>query len=135
MPPRVAEHLDQQVRAAVDDLGVLHEVGGGVDHAQHLDHAAHPREVAQCSLHRRDQVQSHLAGMVPGFSGADFAPYLGHGGHVFAGGSALARQVQRVAVEHIGVEVATGCGHGGQHQAQLLQALFRVDGGHAAAPW
>ena len=47
VPAAVAEHLDQQVRAAVDDLGVFAELGHGVDHAEQLDDALHPVEIAE----------------------------------------------------------------------------------------
>ena len=32
----LAEHLDEEVRAAVDDLGVLDEVGHGIHHPEQL---------------------------------------------------------------------------------------------------
>src|SRR5205085_9364129 len=36
MPPAFAKHLDKEIGAAVDDLGMIFEIGGGVYHAEHL---------------------------------------------------------------------------------------------------
>jgi hypothetical protein len=63
VPAAIAEHLDEQVGAAVDHLGLVAELGHGVDHAQHLDDALDAIEVAQLGLHHRDQVEAGLARM------------------------------------------------------------------------
>src|SRR5439155_667188 len=48
----VAEHLDEQVRAAVDDLRLVAELGRAVHHAEQLHHAAHAVEAAELGLQR-----------------------------------------------------------------------------------
>ena len=42
----LAEHLDKQIGAAVDDFGMILEIGGRVDHPQHLDDVLHLVEIA-----------------------------------------------------------------------------------------
>ena len=46
MAASVAEHLDHQVRAAVEHLGDVEEAGPGLDEAAQLDDARDPREIA-----------------------------------------------------------------------------------------
>src|SRR5437660_12247870 len=36
VPAAIAEHLDEQIGAAVDDFGLVAELGHGIDHAPHL---------------------------------------------------------------------------------------------------
>src|SRR3954447_13260347 len=72
--PPVPEHLDEQVRAAVDHLGLLAESGHGVDHAQQLDDPADPIEVAQLGFHGRDQLEAGHAGVAVGLLDRDILP-------------------------------------------------------------
>src|SRR2546425_11618555 len=51
----VAEHLDEQVRAAVDHLRLVGELGRAVHHAEQLHHALHAVEAAELGLHHREQ--------------------------------------------------------------------------------
>src|SRR5262249_21264825 len=55
--PRLAEHLDEHVGAAVDDLGMVLEVRHGVDHAEHLEDCLDPVERAQRLAGGREQLQ------------------------------------------------------------------------------
>jgi hypothetical protein len=60
MASGVAQHLDHQVRAAVDDLGDVDEVGTGLDEAAQLDHPHHAVEIAVAGgLHLGQQVDPH----------------------------------------------------------------------------
>ena len=61
--PTPPEHLDHQVGAAVDHLRVMGEFRHGVDHAEQLDDAVHPVEVAERLLHHREQVDPGEPGM------------------------------------------------------------------------
>ena len=38
MAARIAKRFDEEIGAAVDDFGVIAEVGLGVDHAEQFDH-------------------------------------------------------------------------------------------------
>src|SRR5271166_7008212 len=56
MPPALAEHLDEEVGAAIDDLRVVLEIGSGIDHPKHFDDILHTVEIAaERILDRRDQ--------------------------------------------------------------------------------
>src|SRR6266853_179521 len=62
MPPALAEHLDEQVGAAVDDFRVILEIGGGIDHPEHLDDVLQAVEIAaERILDCRDQHEPHTA--------------------------------------------------------------------------
>ena len=37
VPTRVAKDLDEKIRATIDDLRVVLEIGRGVDHPEHID--------------------------------------------------------------------------------------------------
>ena len=58
MAADVAEHLDQKVGAAVDDLGMVSEGRLGVDHAEELDHRLDARKLAKRGLGDREQLQA-----------------------------------------------------------------------------
>jgi hypothetical protein len=46
MPPGIAQRLDQEIGGAVDHLGLVGEIGGGVDEAGQLDDPFQPVEIA-----------------------------------------------------------------------------------------
>src|SRR3989449_10624411 len=58
----VAEHLDKQIRAAVDHLRLVAELGRAVHHAEQLHHAAHAVEAAELRLHHREQSEERRVG-------------------------------------------------------------------------
>jgi hypothetical protein len=57
----LAEHLDHQIRKAVDDLGLIPEAFGRIDHAQHLDDALDLVEAAQERPRRSEEIDTDLA--------------------------------------------------------------------------
>src|SRR5205085_11564370 len=62
MPTALAEHLDKQIRAAVDDFRMIFEIGGGVDHPEHFDDVLDAVEIAaERILDRRDQHEPDAA--------------------------------------------------------------------------
>ena len=73
----VTEDLGEEFGAAVDDLGVLAEVGGGVDHAKEFDDLFDAVEgaelVAEGGEHGETGLAGGLAGFVEGEFGADLA--------------------------------------------------------------
>src|ERR1700757_3979508 len=108
VPAALTEHLDKEVRTAVDDFGVILEIGSGIDHAQHFDDILHPAEIAiQRVLYRRDQHQTHATGMLISFldrhAGAEFA--FGHPA-VRPARWPLAREVEQIA-DPLGVNVVS----------------------------
>jgi hypothetical protein len=46
VPPGIAQRLDQEIRRAVDHLGLVAEIAGGVDEARQLHHPHQPVEIA-----------------------------------------------------------------------------------------
>ena len=58
MATRLAERLDKEVRAAVDDFGMIAEVGLGVDHPEQFDHRLDTREFANRRFCDRQQLQA-----------------------------------------------------------------------------
>src|SRR5213593_2390684 len=57
----LAEDLDHQVGEAVDDLGLIAEPLGRIDHAEDLDDAADLVEAAEIRAHGGQQGEAHLA--------------------------------------------------------------------------
>src|SRR3990170_1662565 len=62
MAPGVAEHFYEQVGTAVDHLRLVAEIGFGVHHAEHLDHAPDAVEAAEFRLHDGEQCETGRAG-------------------------------------------------------------------------
>src|SRR5690606_6950428 len=118
----VAEDLDHQVRAAVDDGGDGLEVAGGLDEAAQLDHADDALEVAvEGGRHLGQQVDAAHArrglGLFRGDVGADRAldPARGVVGQ-------LAGDVDQVPAAHEGHVVGHRRGGGGQLDAEFGEA-------------
>src|ERR1700690_2955948 len=61
MAPGFAEHLDHEVGAAVDHLGMIAEIRLGVDHAEKLDQSLDAREVADRGFGDCEQLQAREA--------------------------------------------------------------------------
>jgi len=62
VPAGFAEHIDEQVRAAVDDLGRIVEIRRGVDHAEELDDVVHAVERAERVAHRGEEAKADEPG-------------------------------------------------------------------------
>jgi len=76
LPAGFSENLDEQVRTAVDDLGMLPELGSGIDHAEQLQHLD-PCEVAACGfLHEREELQPYEPRVVIGLLYIDVLAHL-----------------------------------------------------------
>src|ERR1700722_20055503 len=58
MAPRFAEHLDHEIGATVNDLGMVAEIRLGVDHAEKLDHCLDARKLADRRFGDREQLQA-----------------------------------------------------------------------------
>ena len=58
MATRFAKRFDKEVRATVDDFGVIAEVGLGVDHAEQFDHRLDGGEFANRRFCDRQQLQA-----------------------------------------------------------------------------
>src|SRR6185437_443711 len=56
-----AEYFGEQVGAAVDDLGVIGEIGRRVDHAEQLDHPPDGRQVAHLLAGYREEIEPREA--------------------------------------------------------------------------
>src|SRR5439155_1348360 len=97
----LAEHLHEEVRAAVDDLGLVFELGHRVDHAEDLDDALHLVEAAELRAHHGDEIETDaarvLVALLHGVFAADLAPGTPA---VLAGARPLAGEKQKVAGAH-----------------------------------
>ena len=58
MASGLAQHLDEQVRTAIDDLRVIAEIGLRIDHAEQLDHGLDAAQFADRRLRRREQPET-----------------------------------------------------------------------------
>jgi len=81
MSPALAQYGDEQIRAAVDHLGLLGELRHRVDHAQHLDHLD-PRQLASGRLGRRKQAEADQLGVLVGLIDGNIATDFGTSGRV-----------------------------------------------------
>src|SRR5262249_47255027 len=101
----LAEHLDEEIGTAVDHLRMVLELGGRIDHAEHLDDLLDPIEIAAKRIaHGCDQHQSHRTRVPIAFldrhAGAELAL-----GHSLRGVRTLAREIEQIA-DALGVHVA-----------------------------
>jgi len=61
----LAEHLDEEVRAAVDHLRLLAEIRHGIHHAEELHDTPNAIEVAEFLLQHRKQVPDRRGERAP----------------------------------------------------------------------
>ena len=124
----VTEDLGEEFGAAVDDLGVLAEVGGGVDHAEEFDDLFDAVEgaelVAEGGEHGEAGLAGGLAGVVEGEFGADLA------GDVVAFGKvgAVAGEIGEIAGDDDGFVDATFGGSGWEGDGELGELGFGAHG-------
>ena len=57
----LAPDFDHQIAETVDDLGVILEIGGAIDHSQNFDDADDPIQAAELFLERRENRQTDLS--------------------------------------------------------------------------
>jgi hypothetical protein len=72
----LAEHLDEEIRAAIDDLGMLDIVRHGIHHSEQLHDPSHPIEIAKLLLEHRKQVQADKASVMCRLLGRNIGPDL-----------------------------------------------------------
>ncbi len=72
----LAEHVGQQIRGAVDDIGMAVEIRGGIDQPQQLHHPADAVEAAEMAAQRRKDVAGDQFGMAAGVSAETSPPTL-----------------------------------------------------------
>src|SRR5580658_4946616 len=100
MAAGLAEHLDKQVGAAIDDFRRVVEVGRGVDHAKELDDEVDAVERAKRVTHGREQSEADQPGAPVALLDADIGAELtGQMNPVLA--RTLAGEVEDVAGEPI----------------------------------
>lgn len=80
MPASLAQDLDEKVRAPVDHLGVVREVGRGIHHPEKLHDGLDAAEVAEGMLRDSKQLQAGEAGfgiaLLDGGVAAQLAPAI-----------------------------------------------------------
>src|SRR6516165_1188807 len=99
VPAGLAEYLDKEVGAAIDDLRVILEIGCGIDHSEHLDDVLTAAEIAaERILDRRDQDEPDAARVTVPFVDRHAGGELAFR-HCAAGvvGRALPRKIEQVA--------------------------------------
>jgi hypothetical protein len=120
----VAEEGDEQIGAAVHDLGLILKVIGAVHEAADAHDALHFGEVADLGLERGEQGERGLFGGVDGVLlggvAADFA------GDDLAGDVAwkVAREKDQVTAPHGGHVVRHGCVGRGQGEAEFFESAL-----------
>src|SRR5207244_887703 len=99
MAAGVAEHLDQQVGAAVDDLRLIGELRDGVDHAEQLHHVIDAVERAERVARRRQEPEADEPGPPVPLVHRDVLADLAGQARAFFVARPLAGQVEQVAHE------------------------------------
>lgn len=128
MAAGVAQHRNQEIRGAVDDLGLVGEIGGGVDKAGQLDGPDKARKIAAAGAFqlREQRDGAAFGGLCPLFDGHVFTqPPLDQPAGILTD---LARDMHQIA-DHDEGHIIGGRGRGvGQGDAKFGKAGF--DGGH-----
>ena len=123
MPALVAEHLDYQVRGAVDHLRLAGEVGRAIDEAAELDAARHSVEVAAAGrLDLGDDVERHPARRRLAFRHAEVAADLADIGELAVPKRHLPGDEHQVGGNHVRQVVRRRRGGRGQLDIQLGEA-------------
>src|SRR5262250_2241928 len=129
VPTLLAEDLDHEIGEAVDDLGLLAEALGRVDHAQHLDDALDLVETAQRGARRAEEIDADLARDLVAIFRGEIAPDLATRGRLaLHAAGAVPGEEEQVAHAHGGHVVAAGLGRIGQGDAEVLDAAFSAHG-------
>src|SRR5882762_8051093 len=125
----IAEHFDEQVRAAVDDLGLVGELGRAVHHAEQLHHALDAVEAAELGLHHREQREPDRARVLVALLDAELGAELAlHRARAFAG------EKQQVAGAHRVHVVRDRRARRRELDAELLETFFRAHGRETTFP-
>ena len=122
MTARIAQRLDHEIGGAVDHLGLVGEIGGGVHEAGQFHHTLEPVQIAitgGADLRQKAQrtaargggtgVDIHISAQTPGDQ-----PIRPVGD--------LARDIDGIAGDHEGHVVRGGCGRVGQGDAEFGKA-------------
>src|SRR5262249_29576841 len=125
----LAEDLDHEIGEAVDDLGLLAEALGRVDHAQHLDDALDLVEAAQHGARRAEEIDAHLARDLVAILRGEIAPDLAARRRLaLDAAGAVPGEEEQVAHTDARDVVAAGLGRIGEGEAELLDAAFSTHG-------
>ncbi len=126
MTPRIAEYVDEQIRAAVDHARMLGKLRRRVDHPQQLDHLLHAAEIAQFVVQYRQQIEADELRMPVGFVGGHGLADLAR--HQVAGfvERPLAGQEQQIAFTRAVREIADRRRHLLEFQAARAQPVITV---------
>src|SRR5579885_116926 len=120
----VAEHLDEEVGAAVDDVRLLHEIGRAVDEAVEAQAAADAVEIAERRPRLRQKVEAAkpccALPVCEGEAGAELADVAA----LTVPLADLTGDEQHVARTHEGHVVGQRYRRAGQFDFQLLQPCF-----------
>src|SRR5690606_22252390 len=71
-----AEDFNEEIGAAIDDIGMLLEVRHGVDHTQQLHDTLYTRQIAKRLVHDCQQIDAGETGILIGLVHADIAADL-----------------------------------------------------------
>ncbi len=131
----LAEDVDEEIRAAVDDERVLFEIGRGVDHAEQLDDALHAREVTEHLVQHREQVHADEPRVCIGLCDADVHAHLAGVDVAFGADRPLPGQIDQPALEDMRPVARHRLRRRRQREAaraQLLVAIHQAARGSAA---
>src|SRR5687768_8168601 len=98
MTAALTQHGDEQVRAAVHDLGLVAETWHGVDHAEHLEHLD-LAEIAGRQLGDREQAQANLTRVLVALLDRHAVADAAWNGGAVRPARTLAREIDGAAVE------------------------------------
>ncbi len=130
----LAEDLDHQVRKAVDDLGLIAEAFGRVDHTEDFDHAFDLVKAAERDLGGGEETQADLArDLIALLDGQVFAELPARGGHPALPQGAVPREKEQIASADRAHVVRHRCGRLGEHDVSLFQASFRAHARRASS--
>ncbi len=122
MSPGLAENLDEQIGAPVDDRGSLVESGCHVDHSEHLDYSQYPIKVAQLGTQGgKDRQRGQSGGLVRLIEsqvGADLPTY-----EPLSVDRSVTAHVHEVVLDHTSEIVACRWEYPWKHDAQLFEPL------------
>src|SRR5665811_8548 len=118
----VAKNLNQQIRAAIDDLGLTAKIRGAVDHAQHLDGSLDAIEIAIQRLPcGSENLEPYTARGKIGIFGADIGADLPLRSVIGGTSPGDEQQVSGPQVAHI---VGGGVYRRRQLESQFVQSFF-----------
>ena len=132
VPPRLAKHRDQKIRAAVDNFRVVFEIRGGIDHAEQLDDADDAGQIAQRRLRLSKDHQSRNPRVFIGLLGASIIADAPDPHRARAVHRSLAGDIKMRAGEDVRHIVGGRSHRLGQGEAKRGETVIR---GHGSLRW